>query len=217
MNAEQRLFGLMALAEEQQKNADAAIAQLVAERHAMREERSEFTRQANTIKALSEHAILALEKAAGDAVARAMAHALTGTSEQAMSAIKSATQPLVSSMHGALHNVNAAELELRSIAQWLSWRWAAILAASAGGILVALWLLGMAAVEWQRHQLATLAAQRSELESEVAQLQENADAWSKRGGRAKLEQCGDNRRLCVRIVRDAAYGKSGDLFVLRGY
>ena len=47
----------------------------------------------------------------------------------------------------------------------------------------------------------------------IEELREQA----KRGGRAKLEKCGDQGRLCVRIDKSSGYGKDGDYFVLRGY
>ncbi|WP_143071921.1 hypothetical protein [Nitrosospira briensis] len=37
----------------------------------------------------------------------------------------------------------------------------------------------------------------------------------KRGRRAKLETCGEQRRLCVRIDKTTGCGKDGDYFVLR--
>ncbi len=52
---------------------------------------------------------------------------------------------------------------------------------------------------------------------EVAQLQVQAEDWAKRGGRAKLEVCGEQKRLCVRVDRTTGFGKNGDYFVLRGY
>ena len=58
---------------------------------------------------------------------------------------------------------------------------------------------------------------KAALLGEVAQLQANADDWAKRGGRAKLEKCGDAGRLCVRIDKTTGYGKDSDYFVLRGY
>jgi hypothetical protein len=59
--------------------------------------------------------------------------------------------------------------------------------------------------------------EREALLGEVTQLQVQAEDWAKRGGRAKLETCGEQRRLCVRIDKTTAYGKDGDHFVLRGY
>lgn len=55
--------------------------------------------------------------------------------------------------------------------------------------------------------------QRQALTAEVAQLQGSADEWAKKGGRAKLERCGGQQRLCVRVDSQKAYGKEA-AFVL---
>ena len=57
----------------------------------------------------------------------------------------------------------------------------------------------------------------AKLKVEVAQMRAQADEWTKRGGRAKLENCGTSARLCVRVDKRVAYGESSDYFVLKGY
>lgn len=56
-----------------------------------------------------------------------------------------------------------------------------------------------------------------QLEAEVVELQANAEKWAKRAGRAKLENCGETKRLCARVDKTAAYGNDADYFVLGGY
>ena len=87
--------------------------------------------------------------------------------------------------------------------------------AAAGGI-VAVLLAGSLSGWWQRHQVEQLVEQRAALVGEVAELQVQAEDWAKRGGRAKLERCGERERLCVRVDKTVGYGKDGDYFVLRG-
>ena len=71
---------------------------------------------------------------------------------------------------------------------------------------------------WQRHEIGRLAEQRQELRAEVLQMQTNADEWARKGGRARLERCGDQQRLCVRVDTQQRYGKEGEIrYVLRGY
>ena len=67
-------------------------------------------------------------------------------------------------------------------------------------------------VWWVRHRVE----QRVALVEEVAQLQAQAEDWTKRGGRAKLERCDDKERLCVRVDKTIGFGKEADYFVLRG-
>jgi FtsZ-binding cell division protein ZapB len=73
-------------------------------------------------------------------------------------------------------------------------------------------------VKWQEYQIDKLLEQREALTAEVSQLQAQANEWTKRGGRVKLQKCGDADRLCVRVdTRAGSFGKDGDYMVLRGY
>ena len=40
---------------------------------------------------------------------------------------------------------------------------------------------------------------------------------AKRGGRARLEMCGEREKLCVRADKGVAFGKEADYFVLWEY
>ena len=75
---------------------------------------------------------------------------------------------------------------------------------------MAVLLAGWLSVWWERHQVEQLAEQRQALTAEVAQLQANAEDWAKRAGRARLEKCGEQARLCVRVDSRQAYGKEGE-------
>jgi outer membrane murein-binding lipoprotein Lpp len=111
-----------------------------------------------------------------------------------------------------------AEGKLWGAVAAFGWRWAALAGSTAAGGVAAVLLAGWLSVWWQRHEVERLAAQRQALAAEVAQWQAQADAWAKKGGRAKLERCGDQGRLCVRVdTRAGGFGKEGDYMVLRGY
>ena len=57
-----------------------------------------------------------------------------------------------------------------------------------------------------------------EQREEKAELEANVADLAKRGGRAKLEKCGDQNRLCVRIDKSAGgFGKDSEYAVLKGY
>lgn len=88
--------------------------------------------------------------------------------------------------------------------------------AAAGGI-IAILLAALLTTGWQRHQVEQLTEERAALLEEVTQLQVQTEDWTKRGGRARLEVCGEQKRLCVRIDRTTGFGKNGDYFVLWGY
>lgn len=93
----------------------------------------------------------------------------------------------------------------------------------AANIRVALWTVGITlmcalasiAVAWwylpSSTEIAGLRQQRDELVAGVERL-------DKLGGRADLQHCGDERRLCVRVDLNAGrFGKHSDYYVIKGY
>jgi hypothetical protein len=72
-------------------------------------------------------------------------------------------------------------------------------------VAVALWYLPSST------EVAGLRQQHDELLAGVERL-------DKLGGRADLEHCGDQRRLCVRVDLAAGrFGKHSDYYVIKGY
>lgn len=220
MDAQQQLFGLMAVAEEHQKAVKAALDGLTAERAALAKERAAVAEAAASVagvagevrKAAAE-AVPAIQKAAGEAVGASVRQSLAGASDAAAKALGEAAKPVIGSLSGMVQAASDAEGSMRNAGQWFAWKWVAV---AAGG-LVGVCLVAYASLAMQLHQVSSLREEKAALMGEVAQLQANAEDWAKRGGRAKLETCGDQRRLCVRIDKSIGYGKDGDYFVLRGY
>ena len=93
------------------------------------------------------------------------------------------------------------------------WKWATVAGGAAAGGIVAVLFAGWMSVWWACHRVE----QRAALAEEVSQLQAQAEDWAKRGGRAKLEKCGDRGRLCVRVDKTTGFGKEADYYVLRGH
>lgn len=224
MDAQQQLFGLMAVAEEHQKAVKAALDGLTAERAALAKERAAVAQAAASVagvagevrKAAAE-AVPAIQKAASEAVGASVRQSLAGASDAAAKALGEASRPIVGQLSGVVKAAGEAEGKLSGAVAAFGWRWAMLAGGAAAGGIVAVLLAAWLAVWWQRHQVEQLAEQKAALLGEVAQLQANAEDWAKRGGRAKLEKCGDQGRLCVRIDKSSGYGKDGDYFVLRGY
>jgi hypothetical protein len=71
-----------------------------------------------------------------------------------------------------------------------------------------------AIVRWalpSAEEIAALRAERAQLQRDVAQLQQ-------RGGRVEWRGCGEAKRLCFRVDRDApVYGDKADFYVVKGY
>jgi len=93
----------------------------------------------------------------------------------------------------------------------------------AANLRVAFWSVGITAmcaavalaVAWwwlpTPEEMRGLREQRDELVAGVESL-------AQKGGRADVQQCGAQRRLCVRVDRKAgAFGQQSDYYVIKGY
>ena len=224
MDTQQQLFGLMAVAEDHQKAVKDAIAGLVTERAALAEQREALSQAAarvagvaDDVKQATAEAVPALRTAVDGAVDASVKRSLAGASDTAIEALDKACEPIVKSLTGMARSASEAEGKLSRAVASFGWKSTTLAAGAATGGVAAVLLAGWMAVWWERHQVEELAEQRAALVSEVTQLQEQAEDWAKRGGKAKLEKCGDKGRLCVRVDKTVGFGKEGDYFVLRGY
>lgn len=93
----------------------------------------------------------------------------------------------------------------------------------AANLRVALWSIGIStacaaasvAIAWwslpSPSEIQSLRAQRDELAAGV-------ERFDKLGGRAELDHCGDDHRLCVRVDPKAGrYGRHSDYYIVKGY
>lgn len=224
MDVQQQLFGLMAVAEEHQKAVNAALDGLTAERAALAKERAAVVQAAASLAGVASE----VRQAAGEAgpilqkaLGASVRESLVGASETAAKALGEACKPLVGQLSGVVKAAGLAEGKLSGAVAAFGWRWAMLAGGAVAGGIVAVLLAAWLAVWWQRSQLEQLAEQKIALLGEVARLQGQAEDWAKRGGRAKLEQCGPANRLCVRVDKILSYSngidQNYDYFVLWGY
>ena len=211
------IYGLMAVAEEHQKAVAAAIESLAAEREAVAMEREALSQQAADLKQTTIENFGSFKKVVSDSASSRVTQSLQGTADAVVAAFSVASRPFLNEMKAVTTEAYDAQLKLREATSWLTWRCLALLGVAAVGVISVTWFIAMASVEWQRYRVNALIEERSQLTAEVEQLQAQANDWAKRGGRAKLDACGEQKRLCVRVDRETAYGKDADYFVLRGY
>jgi hypothetical protein len=91
------------------------------------------------------------------------------------------------------------------------------------GVHLGLWSLGVTAV--CTSIVLGLAWWTLPSRAEIESLRVRRDAYTRslellagQGGRADVRRCGNDRRVCVRIDRQAAtFGDSGDFMILKGY
>jgi hypothetical protein len=211
------IYGLMAVAEEHQKAVAAAIEGLAAERKAVALERKALSQEGVGFKQAAIETLGSFKKVVSDAASSRVTQSLQGTADAVVAAFSVSSRPFLQEMKAVTTEANDAQHRLREATSWFSWRCLALLAVTAAGVIIVMWFIAIASVEWQRHRINALIEERSQLAAEIEQLQAQANDWAKRGGRAKLDTCGDQKRLCVRVDRETAYGKNADYFVLRGY
>jgi hypothetical protein len=218
MDAQQQIFGLMSVAEEQQKAVQAAIDGLTAERAALAKERAALTQVAGEVRRAAAEAVPAMQRAAGEAVAASMRQSISGASDAAAKALGEAAKPVIDGLSGVVQAASDTEGSMRNAGAWFAWKWVAV---AAGG-LVGVCLVAYASLAWQLHQVSSLRSEKAELAADVTQMQANVSALEKRGGRIVMNTCGG--RLCIKASTNQGVGvgwvggnwgeKGGDQFVI---
>ncbi|GBR73959.1 hypothetical protein [Acidiphilium acidophilum] len=197
---EDRLYGLMEIAERQQAAVQAALDGLTAERAALERERQALARE-----------VTALAQRTRQAVHSAVVESLAGAAGEGVAAVRVATQPLLGELAGVTTGAARAEAALRRVVQWASWRLLGWIMALIAALVLFGWLSSTALVWWDTGRI-------SKLQDQIATLQANHRAWVKAGMLGALTICGPDRRPCVRVDKSAgAFGKHADYRVILGY
>ena len=201
------MFGLMAVAEEQQGAVQAALDGLAAERLALGREREGLAQERQ-----------ALARSTREAVRGAVAESLAGAAGVAAETVREATRPLLGQLAGVADRAGEAEAALRRVVSWASWRLLGWVLTVAAMVLLVGWLAGVARSQWDERAIGLLQARKAVLEAEIAGLEGNRDALVRAGAWAKLERCGPKSRPCLRMDDKAGtFGPQADHRVILGY
>ncbi len=205
--AEDRLYGLMEIAERQQAAVQAALDGLAAERAALGREREALARGVRNLQ-------LGTQGAVRSAVTDSLASAAT----DGMAAVQAATKPLLGRLAGVTAEAGQAEAALRQVVLWASWRLLGWVMAGVAGLVLLGWLASTLVLWWDTGTIAAAQAQKAQLQAEVAEMQANHDGWVKAGMLGKLEHCNPGFRPCIRVNESAgAFGDRSDYRVILGY
>ncbi len=175
---DEKLYGLMVVAEQQQAAVKAGIEGLVAERAALSQVVASFTALPGK-----------LERAVAVSAGSAVSQSLAGAAE----AVDAVLKPVV-------REAGAAEGQLRRALAAFSWKWVVVAGGATAGAIVAVALVAWTTIGWERRQLDGMNTQRVALAADIEQMQVNAADLASRGGRIKLDRCGPGGRLCVEIA-----------------
>lgn len=200
---EDRLYGLMEIAERQQAAVQAALEGLAVERAALARERERLARE-----------VAALGQGTRQAVQLAVAEGFAGAADQGVAAVRVATQPLLGKLEDVTQSAVNAEAALRRVVSWASWRLLGWIMALMLALVLLGWLSGNAVVWWDTGTV-------NKLQDQITDLRANHDAWVKAGMLDKITRCAPGNRPCVEVNEDAgAFGTPGgpqDYQVLKGY
>ena len=204
---EDRLYGLMEVAERQQALVQAALEGLAAERAALAREREALAR-----------GVAGLQSGTQGAVRAAVAEGLAGAAVEGVAAVQAATAPLLARLAGVAEQAGRAEASLRRVVLWAGWRLLGWLVAVGAATAVVGWLMGSGVLWWDARAVAAAQAEKARLQAEVEEMRANRDGWAKAGLLEKLTRCTPGNRPCVRVNEGAgAFGDKSDYRVILGY
>lgn len=204
---EDRLYGLMEIAERQEAAVQAALDGLTTERAALQRERERLASQ-----------VAALDPGARAAVHSAVQESFAGAATEGAAAVQAATRPLLGRLEGMTEAARRAEHALRGVVLWASWRLLGWLVAVVAGLMLLSWIANTGMLWWDTSAIGAAEARKAQLQAEIAAMQANRDDWAKAGMLAKLAHCGPKARPCIRIDEGAgAFGNGSDYRVILGY
>ena len=188
--ADERIFALLAIVEDQQTAVRAGLQGLAQERAALATERVALVQQAEKMGLLSDkiasailQALPKLADSAGQAAGLCVTRALQSTVVTAVHAAGVAAQPTLDGFTEAVKSAAAVQLELKNAVEDFKrqWKWAVVFAIL--GMLLAAGLVTAGSVWLQTNEVAQLMAQKNKLSAEVNALQEQADQARRNNGR----------------------------------
>lgn len=205
-SADERVFGLIAAAEDQQKMVEGVLARLAAQEEALKRERQLLGEERAALRA--EVAALrqtagtmgpALQRSTREAVARAVADSMTGAGETAAQAVTAAARPSLDRLAGVAATAQEVEASLRRVVGWVTWRLLGRAGAVAAGCLLVVVLGTIATQWWDERAIAADRARKALLEAQIAGLRDAHDQLVQAGGKAVITRCGPSARLCIQV------------------
>ena len=188
--ADERIYGLIAVAEDQQAAVRAGIEGLALERAALAKDRVTLMQAAEQLHKTSEEltkvilrAAPQMVEAAGKGTKEAIQAALVDVSEDTTRVVTSAAQPTFDRVEDTVKAAMTVQLGLWDTAREIKRRWTWMVACAVASGVLATAVLAYAAVWWQSRELERLAGQRDQLIGEINGLQGQADQARRSSGK----------------------------------
>ena len=201
--SEQELFGLMAVAQEQQQAAAVALERLEAQRAELNQTIEQARAAVREMEMAGKASALIIEKATRLAVSEAVSGALVAVRDETAQTLGGSVKPAVSALEGVTGRAEQAEQRLSQAAASFSWQWGALWAGTAALLLLVVLAVVLILVPSPK---------------EIAKLRAKAEYLEERGGKVVLTECGPKQRLCAEFdLKAGEYGKDGQYRILKGY
>ena len=133
--SEQELFGLMAVAQEQQQAAAVALERLEAQRAGLEQTIEQARAAVREMEMAGKASALIIEKATRLAVSEAVSGALVAVRDETVKTLGGSVKPAVSALEGVTGRAEQAEQRLSQAAASFSWQWGALWAGTAALLL----------------------------------------------------------------------------------
>ena len=181
-DADERIFALLSVVEDQGTAVRDGIQGLAQERAAMATERVALVQQAEQMKRLADKLVSAVSTAipqmahtAGEASRAALAEMLRLNGEAAAKAAAKAALPELAKFTAAVDSAAAVQIQLGAAVKDFRRKWTWVVAFAIAGMVMAAALVAYGAAWWQLRELGQLQVQRDQLRTEVNGLQEQAE------------------------------------------
>lgn len=203
--SEERLYGLIEVAERQQTVAQTALEGMVKERIVLGEELQRFA-----------EGLTNLEDDIHAMVSNAILETRNGAQEAGAAVARGAVDSLQALLEDLTEQAEQTETTLRSITRWMTWRFLWLGLAGVAGLAILSWLASCALLWWDTSAIGRAQVQKVRLQAEIAQLEAHRDAWVDAGMEGKLSRCGRKKRPCVRVDEQAgSFGDQSDYRIIR--
>ena len=193
-SADDRIFGLLALAEDQQTAVRAGVEGMALERAAMAKERVALVQQTEAMTKLAQElaktvlkTLPLMAQASASAAKAAVEKALAGAAETSTQAAIESAKPTLASLAGAVQSANTVQLALKKAVKDFTRKWTWVAASATAGAILSAALVSWGLVWWQRQELQSLAAERDKLSAEVNALQGQVDQTRRNGARRPVK------------------------------
>lgn len=188
--ADEQIYGLIAIAEDQQAAVQAAIEGLALERAALAKDRVTLLQGAERLHKSSEELIKSvlaampqIIEAVGTGARQAIQASLVDIGADATRAVTAAAQPTIDQVHQTVKAATTVQRQLGAAVQSFGRDWKRMVAlAIVAGVAIAALFAG-AAVWWQVREIEQLTAQRDALTAEIASLQGQSDQARRNGSK----------------------------------